>query len=350
MNLLARTLFACSVAILIGCTDRIPPSPDSDAAPAMKGGIFPYSLSDLVVLDDTRLPPQQFAFSSDGELLAYGSESGVFVYDIANRRTITVPGIANSPIAFSPKGRILAMGSTDTAVRLWNYDTKKDQLVIKKSFNSKVISLAFSPDGKSLALGGGSVLLPLFIPFGEASLWEVGSGKQLWQVSTDMVHSITFSPDGSEIACGCSSGIAHVSDPPGKLIILRKDGKRLKEFVAQIGQINSLAFSPDGGLLASSSDDMVRLWSTSDWTLIHSWQPSMSASLTVDFTRDGHSLLMGEDDGVEIWDSQTNARYPLDSSRRINGPATFSPDGMHVAVGLHWGAGLCRFLSGSKAP
>src|SRR5207248_4927598 len=110
----------------------------------------------------------------------------------------------------------------------------------------RVFSVAFSPDGKTLAAGSWD---------GTVRLWEVASGKELHQLSKQQgpVRSVAFSADGKLLACGGE----------GSAIILWETAtaKELRRLVGHRGSITFVQFSPDGKLLASKGyDQTLRLW------------------------------------------------------------------------------------------
>src|SRR5439155_524193 len=96
-------------------------------------------------------------------------------------------------IAYSPDGKILAMGGSHNIVSLWDMVARKELRTIKTHPNSDkwVDSLAFSLDGKILATASDYV-----------TLWDVSSGRELATLDAHegVVPSVAFSPDGSILA------------------------------------------------------------------------------------------------------------------------------------------------------
>jgi WD40 repeat protein len=115
----------------------------------------------------------------------------------------TLTGHADSvmSVAYSPDGKTLASGSADETVRLWDVATGKERATLKSDTNS-ACSLVFSPDGGTLASGGKAG--------GSASknrtirLWAVQTGKEWATIKghDEVVLSVVFSPDGRTLASG----------------------------------------------------------------------------------------------------------------------------------------------------
>ena len=124
---------------------------------------------------------------------------------------------------------------------------QKEQLPLRTltGHRDSVLSVAFSPDGQTLASGG----------LKDIRLWNLATGKELRTIwgHRDAVLSVAFSPDGQTLASGSL-------DETIKLWNLAT-GKELRTLSGHTSLVDSVAFSPDGQTLASgSSDNTIKLW------------------------------------------------------------------------------------------
>lgn len=142
------------------------------------------------------------------------------------------------------------------------------------------------------------------------------------------VNSVAFSPDGALIAHS-SGSLAAIADAT--------DGRVLRILRGHVGEVRKVAFSPDGALIASASEDRTaRTWTTGTG--------DCSAVLTHDrevmslaFSPDGALLATASDDGVvRIWDLDANAvRTRLTGYYLPVYNVAFSPDGTRIATASH---------------
>ncbi|MEM7067063.1 MAG: NACHT domain-containing protein, partial [Cyanobacteria bacterium P01_B01_bin.77] len=152
-------------------------------------------------------------------------------------------------VAFSPDGKLLALGDSKGTVQLWDTLTHR-VLMIKQGHENWVYSVAFSPDGLTLASGSYDKTV---------KLWSVKDQSEIasLQGHENGVYSVAFSPDGLTLASG--SG-----DKTVKLWSV-KDQSEIASLQGHENWVSSVAFSPDGLTLASGSyDKTVKLWSVKD--------------------------------------------------------------------------------------
>ncbi len=194
-----------------------------------------------------------------------------------------------------------------------------------------VNSVAFSPDGKTLAAGSHGTVL----------LWDVAThqGTAALAGTAEQINAVAFSPDGKTLADGVADGMVvlwnAVTHPAigGRLI----DGH---------AGVNSVAFSPDGKTLAAGSNDGgVRLWDLATRRPIGGVLSGQSGPVTaVAFSPDGMTLAVGNDGGsgtVWVWDMAAHQQIGTALITGQGGPVSsvaFSPDGKTLALGSYDGS------------
>jgi len=235
------------------------------------------------------------AFSPDGKILAAGSDKSVLLWDIARRRPLGEPlaghkRVINS-VAFSPDGRTLASGSSDATVILWDIASRKPIGKPLAGHKDLIWSVAFSPDGGVLASGSEDGTILLWDVARRASLGKPLAGSGGW------VLSLAFSPDGRILAAGHADGSVNLWD------VVRRSSRDLP--AGHEEEVRSVSFSPDGKTLAAGSiDGTVLLWDVARRTRIGGpLVGTKDRSQSVAFSPDGKTLAAASRDGrVILWD------------------------------------------------
>jgi RNA polymerase sigma factor (sigma-70 family) len=206
------------------------------------------------------------AFAPDGRTIASGGRrKAIHLWDVATgqeRRAFGNRGEMTLRLAFSPDGKMLATRRfKEKDIQLWDV-AKGEPIRQLAGPRAGCPSLAFSPDGKTLAAGGDDATV---------HFWDVVSGEKLRTLAIPLqpgdvkrVLSIALSPDGRSLAAGYGEGDCTV-----RLWELASGQERLR-FEGHCGAIGSLAFSPDGTLLASGGTDrIIMVWDVTGQRTTH---------------------------------------------------------------------------------
>lgn len=321
------------------------------------------------------------AFSYDGKLLATGgSNCTIKLWDFGSMKELTTL-IGHKDmvfsVAFSPKGNLIASGGNDRMVKLW--DSSKGRTVSTLHHNGAVSDVAFSPDGKTVATTVGISSSDSVNNQARVFLWDRDSLSQIAAIGkehTGAVYSVAFSPDGKTLATGSMDHTAMLWDaathfklatlaghtepvtsvafsPDSKILATASRDKFIKlwnvagnqsALIATLeghdGWVRSVAFSPDGTMLASaSSDRTVRLWDVASRKQIAVFEGYQGACNSVAFSPDSSILASGSNDRtVRLWDLVDKQHLPTSAtilqgySAAINS-LEFSPDGRTLAAG-----------------
>ncbi len=263
---------------------------------------------------DCGQPLEAAAISSDGKQMATGGWGGdVRVQSIATGEpiaTIATGGTYVFSLAFSPDGKQLAIGTNAKPdfISLWDATTGK-QVKTLGGHADAVLSLAFSKDGTKLLSGSYD---------GSARLWNMQDGSSREFRGHDWwVWSVAFSPDEKRFVTASQDGSAIVWNVA--------TGKASPPFLAHSGPIYSAAFSPDGEHVATGSyDKRVLVWRPDDLkeqnidkilnqansdtltvqkTPFVALEEHSAAVRSVRYSSDGKLLVSGgNDNNVCVWD------------------------------------------------
>ncbi|MBN1203082.1 MAG: WD40 repeat domain-containing protein [Anaerolineae bacterium] len=188
------------------------------------------------------------------------------------------------------------------------------------SHDDAVIAFAFSPDRSLLASCTNQ---------GNLYLWALPDGELIRTLEDPeySIASLAFSPDSSLLALGCvawSDGIVRVQSTADDSVILE---------IANKPNADCLTFSPDGTLLAVGSDNMIKLWSVPDGSLIARMEGHTDPVAAITFSPDGTLLAsIGYDDTTCLWAIPDGTRVnTIKSAMRCS--VVFGSDGTWIAVG-----------------
>ena len=284
-------------------------------------------------------------FSRDGRLLAAGSADGrVRLWDVADPsrprpvgRPLRVPGAAGAvayveSVAFSPDGRTLAAGTSVKTVWLWNVSRP----AAPARFHgmpltgpaAMVSGVAFSPSGKTLAASSED---------NKVWLWSVHASRHSASAdgtlagATDWANAVAFSPDGRSLAEGTSDASVLVWSLATRAITATLDEPQ---------PVTSVSWDGQDRIAASDADGAVALWPLPAPVL-----DTGNAAESVAYSPDGATLAVGGT-SVQLWAAATHtllATHKLPPRVTVNATA-FNPAGTAVAAALS--NGTVALLSG----
>ena len=303
------------------------------------------------------------AFAPDGKTLAYAQNDAIELLDAISGKSYKIlrghPGFLRA-LAWSADGRTLAACSTTqekmSEVRLWGLNPAEERHPLEAR---DAWGFAFSPDGKTVALGrrdgGLTICDPIHgtpftilkgkgervLPLGYSAdgkrlvsinekeaggtvVWDVPGGRPLSSISTGRICAL--SPDGQLVAGG-SDGILKLWDAA--------TGQELATFSSMSQGVLPVAFSPDGSVLASGEEKgIVRFWDVASREERRVLSAYVKQVRWLAFSPDGKALAsVGEGGVVKLWELPSGRqRFAIDQHEDTVFCVAFSRDGRNLAV------------------
>src|SRR6266705_1115385 len=205
---------------------------------------------------------------------------------------------------------------------------RSSPVLIYRGHFSEVRSVTWSPDGTRIASGGED---------GTVQVWNAATGERTltYQLYAGSLHSVTWSPDGTRIAFTSQDNSVQVWDAT--------TGKHLLTYRGHAGSVVPMAWSPDGKRIASgSSDGIVEVWDAATGQHLMTYRghaqsvlpapDSPRSVLSIAWSPDGKLIASGSSDGtVQVWNATTGKRILTYLSSAFC--VAWSPDGKRIASG-----------------
>ena len=194
---------------------------------------------------------------------------------------------AVSTAGFSPDGRFIATSGANGDVKLWDAKTHREVRRFKAR-GKKLQCLSFSPDGRLLAGPEDA-----YNDKPRVFIWDVNKGSLLLMLDVPRMHgsdglkpSLAFSPDGKLLATAHRDHTARLWEIPS--------GNRKAPLRGRIASVMAVAFSPDGKTLATGSfDRKVKLWNIATQQEVATLEVLPGSGMSLRFSPDGRTLAAG---------------------------------------------------------
>ncbi len=276
--------------------------------------------------------PGPLAFSADSKrLVSHCNGDTLKVWEVeTGRETLAIGGQGRrsrsdrNRAVFSPDGNRLASPWQSNSVKLWDAHAGREILAIDTE--KRVDDLAYSPDGKRLAVAAGTV-----------HVYDAETGEALLMLKGSWANRVVFSPDGRFLASTVTIGTREVQP-----VVLwdAHTGESSLSLRGHTEAVIDLAFSHDGKRLATASADRsILVWDVETGVKLCSLRGHTTGSvLCVAFSPDGTRLASnGSDCTVQLFDARAGQEPRIFKLPGAERPClAYGPDGQ-LACGL-WGA------------
>ncbi|MEH2164341.1 MAG: serine/threonine-protein kinase [Nostoc sp.] len=241
----------------------------------------------------------------------------------------TLQGHENSvlSIAISPDGKTIASSGGNGTIKLWNLATGK-QISSLNTYSQQVNTVVISPNGKTLVSASDDSTI---------KVWDLKTGKQIRTLAghSDSVHALAISADSETLISGSDDNTIKIWD--------LATGEQIRTLVGHIFWVRSVAISPDSLILASGSfDKTIKIWNLTKGYSIRTLEGNHQTVTSVAISPDGKILASASRDvydgqrlrTIKLWNLATGKeiRTLLGHANTVTTVA-FSADGKIIASG-----------------
>jgi YVTN family beta-propeller protein len=259
------------------------------------------SRNEVGVLREQGFGPPVLVFSNDGTRLATVAgrgprQSTVTVWTVATRAIAVELGMESGveAVAFSPDDTRLLTFGQDMVIRTWDLEKREVLSAISAPpAEGRDRMSVFSPDRRTLAQAHA----------GKIRLIDTASGTEKWSADTSdgNIASLAFSPDGRVLAASPS----FFGSTTAIRLFSTTDGRETGILKGHLSWVPGLVFSPDGGrLISAGADQTIRIWDVAGLRELKSLRGHLSEIFSIALTPDGKTIISGCKDGTLFgWDA-----------------------------------------------
>lgn len=237
--------------------------------------------------------------------------------------TVLSGGAAILGLAISPDGQMVASASADGTITVSNVASKFQKPQHIGRHMGKVLTIAFSPNGKLLLSSGDDKIM---------KIWETGTWTLKKEIKEYDIQDAAFSPDGKWIFSATSNAIA--------ILWNAADFSIERAYTTSSEPVRRVGFSSDGQVFYwQSRNNELRVWDLATGDSLDAYSGHTDTIIGVDFSPDGDKIISGSHDKtLKLWEAKTGRLLEtfVGHDGRVDW-VKFSPDGTKVASSSHKG-------------